>query len=97
MRRGGFEDAWSAEAALRRYLEGRRLGFDADPHETVAAYLTKWLKNMEVLLKPTTYARYRTYVQGELIPVFGAIRLEELAHDHIAAYTNHQLDQGRGR
>ena len=41
VRRGGFEDAWTAEGALRRFLEGRRLGFDADPHETVAAYLTR--------------------------------------------------------
>ncbi|MFD4395590.1 tyrosine-type recombinase/integrase [Kitasatospora sp. NPDC058478] len=97
MRRGGFEDAWTAEGALRRFLEGRRLGFDADPHETVAAYLTRWLKSMEFLLKPTTYARYRTYVHGELIPVFGEIRLEELAHDHIAAYAHQQLEAGRGR
>ncbi|MFE7589279.1 hypothetical protein ACFU6K_07740 [Kitasatospora sp. NPDC057512] len=52
MRRGGFEDDFAAESALRRFLEGRKLGFDADPHET---------------LKPTTYARYRTYVLCELI------------------------------
>ncbi|MGX4733248.1 tyrosine-type recombinase/integrase [Kitasatospora griseola] len=89
VRRGGFEDAFAAETALRRFLEGRRLGFDADPHETVAAYLTKWLKGMEFLLKPTTYARYRTYVLCELIPVFGTLRLEELAHE--------QLEAGRGR
>ncbi|WP_395293804.1 hypothetical protein ACF9IK_09500 [Kitasatospora hibisci] len=86
VRRGGFEDDFAAETALRRFLEGRQLGFDADPHETVAAYLTKWLKDMEFLLKPTTYARYRTYVLCELIPVFGRLRLEDLAHDHISAY-----------
>ncbi len=55
VRRSGFEDAFEAEAALRRFLEGRQLGFDADPHETVGAYLTKWLKSMEFLLKPTTH------------------------------------------
>ena len=97
VRRSGFEDAWHAEGALRRFLESRQLGFDADPHETVAAYLTKWLKSMEFLLKPTTYARYRTYVLCELIPVFGKIRLEELAHDHIAAYAHQQFEAGRGR
>ncbi|MFD5437856.1 hypothetical protein ACFWJ4_37610 [Kitasatospora sp. NPDC127067] len=53
VRRGGFEDEWHAETALRRFLEGRRLRFDADPHETVAAYLTNWLTSMEFLLKPT--------------------------------------------
>ncbi|MFE7194513.1 hypothetical protein ACFU9E_33195, partial [Kitasatospora sp. NPDC057595] len=37
IRRGGFEDEWYAETALRRFLEGRKLGFDADPHATVAA------------------------------------------------------------
>ncbi|MFI9162223.1 tyrosine-type recombinase/integrase [Kitasatospora aureofaciens] len=61
------------------------------------AYLTRWLKSMEFLLKPTTYARYRTYVLCELIPVFGKIRLEDLAHDHIAAYAHQQLAAGRGR
>ncbi|MEU7095838.1 tyrosine-type recombinase/integrase [Kitasatospora aureofaciens] len=97
VRRGGFEDDFAAESALRRFLEGRQLGFDADPHETVAAYLTKWPKTMEFLLKPTTYARYRTYVLCELIPVFGKMRLEELAHDHIASYAHQQLEAGRGR
>ncbi|MCX4690271.1 N-terminal phage integrase SAM-like domain-containing protein [Kitasatospora purpeofusca] len=96
IRRGGFEDAFAAETALRRFLDGRQLGFDADPHETGSAYLTKWLKSMEFLLKPTTYARYRTYVLCELIPVFGKLRLEELAHDHITAYAHEQLDAGRG-
>ncbi|WP_327066444.1 hypothetical protein [Kitasatospora sp. NBC_01302] len=97
VRRGGFEDDFAAESALRRFLEGRRLGFDANPHETVAAYLTRWPKMMEFLLKPTTFARYRTYVHGELIPVFGEIRLEELAHDHITTCTHQQLEAGRGR
>ncbi|MEU5385494.1 tyrosine-type recombinase/integrase [Kitasatospora cineracea] len=51
---------------------------------------------MEFLLKPTTYARYRAYVLGELIPVFGRLRLEDLARDHIAACTHQQFEAGRG-
>ncbi|WP_406205582.1 hypothetical protein OH807_31120 [Kitasatospora sp. NBC_01560] len=43
---------------------------------------------MEFLLKPTTYARYRTYVLCELIPVFGKLRL---------AVAHRQQQQGRER
>ncbi|MGW4694478.1 hypothetical protein ACWEO1_19085 [Kitasatospora cineracea] len=43
---------------------------------------------MGFLLKPTTYARYRAYVLGELIPVFGRLRLEDPARGRIAACTH---------
>ncbi|MBV2151276.1 hypothetical protein [Kitasatospora sp. SUK 42] len=59
VRRGGFPTEESARAALRRLLEGHNGGFTADPNQTVADYLTAWLRAKALVLKPTTMARYR--------------------------------------
>ncbi|MFG2153219.1 tyrosine-type recombinase/integrase [[Kitasatospora] papulosa] len=42
-------------------------------------------------------ARYRDYVRNNLVPAFGTIKLDQLAHRHIAAFVTGQLACGRGR
>ncbi|MEU5611529.1 hypothetical protein AB0H03_22810 [Streptomyces sparsogenes] len=42
------------------------------------------------MLKPTTLARYRDYVTGDLIPALGALKLDELGHRHIAGFVHTQ-------
>ncbi len=96
VRRGGFVSQDSAEEALRRFLEGEAGGFDADPNQTVTAYLNAWLTAKALVLKPTTMARYRDYVRNDLIPAFGTLKLDQLAHRHISAFTTCQLASGRG-
>ncbi|MFE5945314.1 tyrosine-type recombinase/integrase [Streptomyces sp. NPDC056480] len=97
VRRGGFANQVSAEEALRRFLEGEAGGFDADPNQTVAAYLNAWLAAKALVLKPTTMARYRDYVRNDLVPAFGTLKLDQLAHRHISAFATSQLAAGRGR
>jgi integrase len=97
VRRGGFASQDSAEQALRRFLEGEASGFDADPNQTVAAYLEAWLAAKALVLKPTTMARYRDYVRNDLVPAFGTLKLDQLAHRHIPAFVTSQLTAGRGR
>ncbi|WP_207958383.1 hypothetical protein [Streptomyces sp. YIM 98790] len=97
VRRGGFAGEEDARAALRRLLEGEMAGFRADPAQTAGEYLTTWLAGKELALKPTTYARYRDYVRGDLIPQLGRIRLDDLCHGHIAAFARGELARGRGR
>ncbi|MFG2879032.1 tyrosine-type recombinase/integrase [Streptomyces sp. NPDC048337] len=82
---------------MRRFLEGEAGGFDADPNQTVAAYLNAWLTAKALVLKPTTMARYRDYVRNDLIPAFGTLKLDQLAHRHTSAYVTCQLAAGRGR
>ncbi|MER6102705.1 N-terminal phage integrase SAM-like domain-containing protein [Streptomyces sp. NPDC001832] len=96
MRRGGFASQDSAETAPLRFLEGEAGGFDADPNQTVAGYLDVWLATKALVLKPTTIARYRDYVRNDLIPAFGTLKLDQLAHRHILAFANSQLTAGRG-
>ncbi|MEU8138251.1 hypothetical protein [Streptodolium elevatio] len=64
----GFADEPAARAALRRLLDGEAGGFDADPNRTLPEYLEAWLAEKQLTLKPTTYARYRDYVNNDLIP-----------------------------
>ncbi|MBA2945663.1 site-specific integrase [Streptomyces sp. PSKA28] len=97
VRRGGFDSLEAAEAALRRFLECEADGFNGDPNQTVADYLTVWLAAKALVLKPTTMARYRDYVRNDLIPAFGILKLDELGHRHIAAFATGQLAVGRGR
>ncbi|MFE2361078.1 tyrosine-type recombinase/integrase [Streptomyces virginiae] len=97
VRRGGFRSQDAAEQALGRFLEGEAGGYNADPSQTVAAYLNAWLAAKTLVLKPTTMARYRDYVRNGLIPAFGTLKLDQLAHRHISAFVTCQLAAGRGR
>ncbi|MEV7524396.1 site-specific integrase [Streptomyces sp. NPDC091371] len=97
VRRGGFATQDTAEQALGRFLEGEAGGYNADPNQTVAAYLSQWLEAKALVLKPTTMARYRDYVRNDLIPAFGTLKLDQLAHRHISAYVTRQVTAGRGR
>ncbi|MCX4416731.1 site-specific integrase [[Kitasatospora] papulosa] len=97
VRRGGFTNQDSADEALRRFLEGEAGGFEADPNQTVAAYLATWLAAKALVLKPSTMARYRDYVRNDLIPAFGTLKLDQLANRHIAAFVTSQLAVGCGR
>ena len=97
VRRGGYSTRDRAHDALQRFHDGRALGFDADPNQTVAVYLREWLRTKEQALKPTTVERYRAAVEYDLIPALGAVRLDDLGHDHIAAFAQRELDNGRGR
>jgi Phage integrase, N-terminal SAM-like domain len=47
-------------------------------------------------LKPTTAAVYTDYIVKDLIPAFGAGRLEKLNHLHVARFIDEQLAAGRG-
>ncbi|MEU8433470.1 hypothetical protein AB0F18_11215 [Streptomyces sp. NPDC029216] len=42
-------------------------------------------------------ARYRDYVRNDLIPAFGTLKLDQLAHRHISAFVTSELAAGRGK
>ncbi|PPS73442.1 hypothetical protein BV882_15510 [Streptomyces sp. 46] len=50
-----------------------------------------------LVLKPTTMARYRDYVRNDLVPAFGTLKLDQLAHRPISAFGASQLASGRGK
>ncbi|MEV0530722.1 hypothetical protein [Kitasatospora sp. NPDC050463] len=73
IRRAGFPDEIEAHTALRRFNEDLALCVITDPRQRTADYLRDWLAERELHLKPTTMARYRAYVEQDLIPALGQI------------------------
>jgi hypothetical protein len=96
MRRCGFPTKAQAHAALHRVMECERAGVHVDDRQTLTDYLNTWLGIKQRSLKPTTLARYRDYVDKDLSPALGPIRLEELTHHHVAGFVSNQLAAGRG-
>jgi integrase len=96
LRRSGFSTRSDARAALARVLECERAGVYLDDAQTVADYLVGWLEAKARRLKPTTVARYRDYLHNDLLPAFGAVRLERLTHQHVDQFVRAQLAAGRG-
>ena len=62
-RRAGFTSKGAAAAELTKLPERGPGGVVVDDVETVGAFLTSWLAEKSRVLKPTTAARYRDYVQ----------------------------------
>ncbi len=96
-RRGGHVSKAEAQTALGKVLEYERTGIVTDDKQTVAAYLTDWLHDKSLALKPTTAALYRDYVTKDLIPALGAIRLDALNHHQVMMFIGDQLDRRRGK
>ncbi|MFJ1796052.1 tyrosine-type recombinase/integrase [Kitasatospora griseola] len=97
LRRAGFTDEIEARTALRQFNQSLALGFITDPRQTTAEYLRQWLDEKALYLKPTTMARYRDYVEKDLIPALGDIPLDDLGRQHLRAYVTSELHAGRGK
>lgn len=95
MRRSGFPSQSTARAALHRVLACEQAGIRIDDRQTVADYLTSWLEAKSRTLKPTSLARYTDYINKDLCPALGHLRLEELSHHHGADFITDQLGLGR--
>ncbi|GIE81711.1 site-specific integrase [Actinoplanes philippinensis] len=97
LRRGGFATKIQASEALSKVLECERAGVHLNDAETVAQYLTSWLDAKAPNLRTNTVLRYRAYINQDLIPAIGAVRLEQLTHEHVRQFISNQLTAGRGR
>jgi integrase len=96
MRRGGYPTKGAAQRALTEVLARYEAGVKVDDRETVAGYLTAWLDGKRHAFKPKTLHRYIEIVTKELIPALGALPLEQLHHEHVAASIAELEDAGRG-
>ncbi|MGH4009778.1 MAG: site-specific integrase [Pseudonocardiaceae bacterium] len=96
MRRSGYPTKGAAQRALSDVLARYRVGVKVDDRETVAGYLPAWLNGKRHALKPKTLHRYTEIVTKELIPALGALPLEQLCHEHVAAFIAELEDAGRG-
>lgn len=96
MRRSGYPTKSAAQQALTEVLARHGAGVKVDDRQKTAAYLTRWLDDKRHKLKPKTMYRYIEIVTNELIPALGALPLEQLGHEHVAAFIAELDDAGRG-
>jgi integrase len=96
MRRGGHSTKRAAQAALDDVLDRTRQKVRLDDRETLAAYLAGWLDEKALVRKAKTMDGYRRYVDQDIVPALGAVRLEQLDHDHIRRFGNDLTKAGRG-
>ncbi|MGH4013151.1 MAG: site-specific integrase [Pseudonocardiaceae bacterium] len=96
LRRGGFPMKGAAQRALAAVLARYGAGVKVNDRQTVAGYLTAWLDGKRHALKPKTMHRYSEIITKELVPTLGALPLEQLHHDHVAAFIVELEDAGRG-
>jgi integrase len=96
IRRGGFPTRTAARQALDAVVRRYQLGVKVDDRETVGERLPRWLEEKRRTLKPTTWVNYRDYVEKDIIPALGALRLEALRHEHVTGFVAELEAAGRG-
>jgi integrase len=87
-----------AQTELNRLLSGVAQGTFVDPSRvTIGDYLRIWLDEAEarVPLAAKTAERYRGLIEKQIIPRLGAMQLQKLRPNHIAAWHSVLLKEGR--
>jgi len=95
LRRSGFPTERKAKDELKKVTDRARTSVKNDDRETVAQYLPKWKLAMRHTLKPKTLHQYGLYLDNDLIPALGTIKLEALSHEHITTMVLDLEDAGR--
>ncbi|MEU1307901.1 tyrosine-type recombinase/integrase [Streptomyces cinnamoneus] len=84
VRRGGHRTKGDAEKAADKVVKEADQGVDVLSNETVAEFLTRWLKSKRSLAR-TTANGYQDHIDLYLIPHLGRYRLRDLRTHHIDA------------
>lgn len=68
------------------------------PEKTsVEQYINGWLNQHKNNLSPTTYSRYKSIIEKDIIPVIGDIELQKLNAIHIQGFYNKMLERLSGK
>ncbi len=82
---------------MKAVLDGELRGVYENRRTTVASYPREWLVTRRAHLSPNTYAGYVAWVECDLIPASGHIRLLDLRPYHVDEWIAAQLEAGHGR
>src|SRR5688500_15534478 len=84
-RKGGLVTKPEADAALAAVLHAANTGEHRhDGRQTIGAYLTTWLADRESDgLRASTSLMYRLYIERDIVPALGHIRLGDLRPGHV--------------
>ncbi|WP_147391993.1 tyrosine-type recombinase/integrase [Amnibacterium setariae] len=98
IRRMGYPTKRAAQEERARLLTQVASGrFTHNRALTVRQWLTEWLdRRVQDGLRPSTAVMYRRYVEQDLQPGLGHLRLHELRRHHVDRFLQAQLTGGRG-
>ena len=98
VRRMGYPTKREAQTERARLVSQVTSGrYSYDRSLTVRQWLAEWLeRRIQDGLRPSTSVMYRRYVERDLQPALGHIRLNELRHHHVDRFLHEQLAVGRG-
>ena len=98
IRRMGYPTKRAAQAERARFVDQVATGrYRHDRGLTVAQWLPEWLeRRVREGLRPSTAVMYRRYVERDLVPALGRLRLNDLRHHHVDRFLQDQLAAGRG-
>lgn len=68
---------------------------DEYPDYTVSNIAEQWLLRQKMIVKESTYAKYRTNVDNHILPQLGTLRITELNSALINMYIQHLKENGR--
>src|SRR4051812_17988305 len=97
-RKGGFATKKDAEKALAEVLaEVGRGEHRHDDRQTLGPYLSTWLnEKISDGLRPSTALMYRRYIELDITPAIGHVRLGDLRPTHIEKLLRDLRAAGRG-
>lgn len=92
----GFQTREEAERALERVKRRLRRGSYNFERLTVSQHAEAWYKRGKATWARKTADGYRRYLDRDLLPEFGDMRLDELRRRHVIAWVDDQIEEGRG-
>lgn len=95
-RRGGFATERLARAAMKEVTDRLERNIVVDDRETVTEYMGRWLQARSHTLKPRTAFNYGHQIEKNINPVIGAVKLDDLRHEHVQGLVEGMVADGRG-
>jgi len=96
LRKGGFTSKAIASAELKSVVGRVEAGVKLDPKQATGHYLLEWLASRRHDLAPKTAHQYRMYVDKDIVPAIGKVKLEQLHHEHVERLVAELENAGRG-
>ena len=65
------------------------------PGKSVEETAGQWLENSRLRLKESSYVKYRNILKNHILPELGQTELRQLTTDHVSAFIQQKLTEGR--
>ena len=96
---GGFRTKRLAEEALPDLVAQVQTGTvlsSSAQHITLGEFLDRWLREYaQAAVRPATLLSYRSYINTQIAPAIGSVRLRDLSRGHLQRYYVKLLESGR--